>query len=43
MDSSRIYSVANYNIDSNISTFTKSIIQAAKLFIPRSRRKDYKP
>ncbi|KAK3757858.1 hypothetical protein RRG08_014414 [Elysia crispata] len=33
----------HYNIDSNISTFTKSIIQAAKLFIPRSRRKDYKP
>ena len=29
--------------DSNISTFTKSITQAAKLSIPRGIRKDYKP
>ncbi|KAK3759064.1 hypothetical protein RRG08_022053 [Elysia crispata] len=30
------------SIDSNISTFTKSIIQAPKLSIPRGRRKHYK-
>ncbi|KAK3795998.1 hypothetical protein RRG08_035175 [Elysia crispata] len=31
------------SVDSNISLFTKSIIQAAKLSIPRGRRKDLKP
>ena len=31
------------SIDSNIFTFTKSIIQASKLSIPRGRRKAYKP
>ena len=31
------------SLDSNISTFTLIIIQAAKLSISRGRRKDYKP
>ena len=42
MVSPKIYCRHN-SIDSNISTFSKSIIHAAKLSIPRSRRKDYKP
>ena len=42
MVSSRTF-IHHNSADNKISTFTLIIIQAAKLSIPRGRRKEYKP